>query len=103
MKKSNYIDEVQHEEEPMTLHEPAGTFYATAPREGTISLHGVWLMLHALDTPSKKWLRDRLNDDVRHDEDITHTEHYQAALADVAEGRVTKWASTDEMFEKLGL
>lgn len=63
MKKADYIEDAAREEQHGKAAEPAGM--ASATPDIHIPLYSVWNMLRSLDTASKLWLIDRLNDDMQ--------------------------------------
>lgn len=72
---------------------------------GSISLTSVLDMLAVLTTEQKRWLAAHLQEQVAREEkfDVTKTQAYKEAMADVEAGRVTEYASAQDLFDKFGI
>ncbi len=71
----------------------------------TISLDSLWLMIQSLPLRNKKWLTERLIENVRSEEGLTEEYEPNActvkAMQDVRAGKVTYVSSVDELFDQI--
>ncbi|MBQ6965592.1 MAG: hypothetical protein IJP82_07900 [Bacteroidaceae bacterium] len=80
MDNVNYIDKVQQEETASRVEEPVMDAYVAEAPKSQISLDGLWVMLHTLDVDSKRWLINRLSEDIKPTK--TLKAHHKHALSD---------------------
>lgn len=71
----------------------------------TISLDSLWLMIQSLPLRNKKWLTERLIENVRSEEGLAEEYEPNActvkAMQDVRAGKVTYVSSVDELFDQI--
>lgn len=80
-KTVDYMDKVQEPEASMKAGEPVADAYVAEAPNVQMSLDSVWMMLHTLDTRSKMWLRDRLDQEIEATDDLRSDQALEALLA----------------------
>lgn len=70
-------------------------------RSNTISMNDILGMLSTLSIDNKKWLADKLNEEVAKETSNLYDCGLDEALDDVRKGRVYKASSTEDMFKKI--
>lgn len=74
--------------------------------QATVSMDALLDLLRPFTTSNKKWLADRLYEQVAQeidDERILHSPAYLEALDDVENGRITAYKNADELFAKFDI
>ncbi len=80
-KTVDYMEKVQEPEASMKAGEPVADAYVAEAPNGQMSLDSVWMMLHTLDTRSKMWLRDRLDQEIEATDDLRSDQALETLLA----------------------
>lgn len=96
MDNVNYIDKVQQEETASRVEEPVMDAYVAEAQKSQISLDGLWVMLHTLDVDSKRWLMNRLSEDIKPTK--TLKAHHKHTLSDAElEAELSQFPSWEEV------
>lgn len=70
-------------------------------RSNTISMNDILAMLSTLSIDNKKWLAEKLNEEVAAETSSSYECGVDEALDDIKYGRVYKASSTEDMFNKI--
>ncbi len=96
MSNVNYIDRIQGEEAKSVAQEPVMDAYVAEAPKSQISLDGLWVMLHTLDTDSKRWLMNRLSEDIKPRKTIKVRHRHSLSDAEL-EAKLSGLPSWDEV------